>query len=55
MRPVIVNGTPGAVSFRDGQLFSLGAITVRGGKIVEMDFLVDPERLKELDLSILDS
>ena len=54
MRPVVVNGTAGAVSFLEGRLFSLGAITVRGGRIVEMDFLVDPERLAELDLSILD-
>jgi RNA polymerase sigma-70 factor, ECF subfamily len=54
MRPVIVNGTPGAVSFLEGRLFSIGAITVWGGRIVEMDFLVDPERLQELDLSILD-
>jgi RNA polymerase sigma-70 factor (ECF subfamily) len=54
MRPVTVNGAAGAVSFRNGRIFSLGAITVRGGKIVEMDFLIDPERLAELDLSILD-
>jgi RNA polymerase sigma factor (sigma-70 family) len=54
MRPVIVNGAAGAVSFLEGRLFSLGAMTVRGGRIVEMDFLLDPERLAELDLSILD-
>jgi RNA polymerase sigma-70 factor, ECF subfamily len=53
-RPVTVNGTAGAVSFLDGQLFSIGAITVRGRRIVEMDILADPERLQELDLSILD-
>ena len=55
MRPVTVNGAAGAVSFREGRLFALGAVTVRGGRIVEMDFLADPERLAELDLSILDS
>ena len=53
-RPVTVNGTAGAVSFLDGQLFSIGAITVRGRRIVELDILADPERLQELDLSILD-
>ena len=53
-RPVTVNGTAGAVSFLDGQLFSIGAVTVRGRRIVEMDILADPERLQELDLSILD-
>jgi RNA polymerase sigma-70 factor, ECF subfamily len=53
-RPVTINGTAGAVSSLDGQLFSIGAVTVRGRRIVEMDILADPERLQELDLSILD-
>jgi RNA polymerase sigma factor (sigma-70 family) len=53
VRPALVNGTPGAVSFRNGEPFSLGAITVRGGKIVELDFLSDPARLRELDLTML--
>jgi RNA polymerase sigma-70 factor, ECF subfamily len=42
------------VSMRDGEPFSIGGVTVRGGKIVEMDFLADPERLRRLDLTILD-
>jgi RNA polymerase sigma factor (sigma-70 family) len=54
MRPALVNGAAGGVAFRDGELFSVGAITVRGGKIVELDFFADPERLRELDLTILD-
>jgi len=54
MRRALVNGAAGAVSFRDGEIFSVGAVTVRDGKIVEMDFLGDPERLSELDLTILD-
>ena len=44
----------GAVSLRDGKPFSIGAVTVRDGKIVELDFLADPERLAQLDLTILD-
>jgi RNA polymerase sigma factor (sigma-70 family) len=51
--PVLINGTAGAVSFLDGQLFSVGAVTVSGGKIVEMDILADPERLRRLDLTVL--
>jgi RNA polymerase sigma-70 factor (ECF subfamily) len=39
---------------RDGRPFSVGAITVRDGKIVEMDFLADPQRLARLDLTVLD-
>jgi RNA polymerase sigma factor (sigma-70 family) len=50
----LVNGVPGAVSTLDGEPFSLGAITVRNGKIVEMDILADPDRLRELDLTILE-
>jgi RNA polymerase sigma-70 factor, ECF subfamily len=54
MRRALVNGAVGAVTMRDGKPFSVGAITVRGGRIVAMDFLADPERLRALDLTILD-
>jgi RNA polymerase sigma factor (sigma-70 family) len=54
VRPALINGVAGGVSFRDGQPFSVGAVTVRNGKIVELDFLADPERIRELDLTILD-
>jgi RNA polymerase sigma-70 factor, ECF subfamily len=53
MQPALVNGAAGSVSFRDGQLFSIGGVIIRGGKIVEMDILADPARLRELDLSVL--
>jgi RNA polymerase sigma factor (sigma-70 family) len=53
-RPALVNGTVGAVSIRDGELFAVGGVTIRDGKIVEMDILADPERLSQLDLTILD-
>ena len=39
---------------RGGEPFSLGAITVRGGRIVAMVFLADPERMRALDLTVLD-
>jgi RNA polymerase sigma factor (sigma-70 family) len=54
MRPALVNGAVGAVAIRDGEPFSVGALTVRGGKIVALDFLVDSERLGRLDLTVLD-
>jgi RNA polymerase sigma factor (sigma-70 family) len=53
MRRALVNGTPGFVSLRDGQPFSVGAVTISGGRIVEMDILADPERLAKLDLTLL--
>src|SRR5215469_7807274 len=54
-QPALINGVAGAVSVRDGKAISVGAFTVRGGKIVAIDFLADPERLSQLDLTILDS
>ena len=54
VRPALVNGAVGAVAMHDGEPFAVGALTVRGGKIVELDFLADPERLSQLDLTILD-
>ena len=53
-RPVLVNGAPGAVCLLEGKLFSVMAFTVMGGKIVEIDILRDPERLSQLDLTVLD-
>jgi RNA polymerase sigma factor (sigma-70 family) len=55
IQPALINGVAGAVSLRDGKPISVGAFTVRGGKIVAIDFLADPERLSQLDLTILDS
>jgi RNA polymerase sigma factor (sigma-70 family) len=54
IQPALINGVPGAVTTRDGQPFSVGAFTVRGGKIVALDILADPARLRQLDLTILD-
>jgi RNA polymerase sigma-70 factor (ECF subfamily) len=53
-RRALVNGAAGMVSLRDGKLFSVAAVTVRDGRIVEMDILADPERLAGVDLTVLD-
>ncbi len=50
----LVNGTVGFVSTRDGRPFSVGAATIIGGRIVEIDILADPERVAKLDLSVLE-
>jgi hypothetical protein len=42
------------VSPRGAESFSIGAVTVRNGKIVELDYSADRERLPDLDLTILD-
>jgi RNA polymerase sigma-70 factor (ECF subfamily) len=51
MRRVLVNGAAGIVTFRHGRPFSIGALTVRNGKIAEIDLLADPERIARLDLA----
>ena len=53
VRRALVNGAAGAVAFRDGKPFSVGAFTIANGKIAEIDFLVDPERIARLDLTVL--
>jgi RNA polymerase sigma-70 factor (ECF subfamily) len=53
IRRALVNGTPGGVAFRKGKPFSVGAFTIANGKIVEIDFLVDAERIARLDLTVL--
>jgi len=51
--PVLVNGAAGVVITLRGQPVSVMSFTVSGGKIVEINSIVDPERLRGLDLSVL--
>jgi len=53
-RPALVNGAAGEVVFREGRLIAVMGFTVKDGKIVAIDILADPERLRELDLAFLD-
>jgi RNA polymerase sigma-70 factor (ECF subfamily) len=53
MRRALINGAAGIVSYLDGRPFSIGAFTIEDGKIVEIDFLADPERIARLDLTVL--
>jgi RNA polymerase sigma factor (sigma-70 family) len=54
MRRALINGAAGIVAFLHGRPFSIAAVTVRNSKIVEIDFLADPERIARLDLDVLD-
>jgi RNA polymerase sigma-70 factor (ECF subfamily) len=49
-RPVLVNGTAGSLVVREGRPLALGAFTVRGARIVEIDIIADAERLTALGL-----
>jgi RNA polymerase sigma factor (sigma-70 family) len=54
VRPALVNGAAGVVVAPRGVPFSIMGFTVAGGRIVAIDSLADPERLRELDLTVLD-
>jgi RNA polymerase sigma factor (sigma-70 family) len=55
VQPALIHGAAGVVSTREGRLFSVLGFTVRGGRIVEINILADPERLSRLDLTVLDA
>jgi RNA polymerase sigma factor (sigma-70 family) len=49
-RPVLVNGAAGYLVAPQGRLFAVAALTVVGGKITEIDFVTDPDKLQKLTL-----
>jgi hypothetical protein len=55
VRPALVNGAAGVVVAPRGRPFSVMGFTVSGGKIVEIDSLADPDRLRQLDLAVLEN
>jgi RNA polymerase sigma factor (sigma-70 family) len=50
-RPALVNGTAGVILAPNDKPFSVAGFLISGGKIVEMDILADPVRLKDIDVS----
>jgi RNA polymerase sigma-70 factor (ECF subfamily) len=53
-RLLLVNGALGAAWYQDGQPVIVFAITVEERKIVEIEMIAEPERLRRLDLAALD-
>jgi RNA polymerase sigma factor (sigma-70 family) len=53
-RPALVNGVAGAVWAPGGRPRVVFGFKVTGGKIVEIDLIADPARLRQLALAILD-
>jgi hypothetical protein len=49
-----VAATAGVVMTAEGRPLAVMAFTVRQGRIAEIDILADPERLRRLDLAVLD-
>jgi RNA polymerase sigma factor (sigma-70 family) len=54
VRPALINGAAGVVVAANGRPLFVMAFTVIGGKVVAIDVLADPERLRHIDLSVLD-
>ena len=54
VRPALVNGAAGVVVAPHGRPFAVMGFTVRRGKIVRIDVLADPARLRRLGLTVLD-
>lgn len=50
-RLVLVNGSPGVVSFAEGRPLSVMSFTIRDGRITGLDILTDPARLAALGLA----
>src|SRR5215208_6901689 len=53
-RPVLVNGAVGVVVAPRGRLLMVLDFTIEDGKIVAIDAIADPERVRQLDLAMLD-
>jgi RNA polymerase sigma-70 factor (ECF subfamily) len=52
-KPALVNGSAGVVVVRCGQPFAVMGFTVVGSKIVDINVLSDPERLRHIELAVL--
>jgi RNA polymerase sigma factor (sigma-70 family) len=50
-RPALVNGTPGAVAAPGGNIVAVLAVTTQRDRIVEINILADPRRLRHLQPS----
>jgi RNA polymerase sigma factor (sigma-70 family) len=53
-QPALVNGSVGLVMAPLGRLFLVLAFTIQGDQITEIDIIAAPDRLRVLDLAILD-
>lgn len=53
LRPALVNGAAGAVITVGGRPFAVMGFTVAGGKIVEINAIADPERVRRIAAAVL--
>jgi RNA polymerase sigma-70 factor (ECF subfamily) len=53
LHPALVNGGAGVVVTVDGRPFAILGFTVSGGRIVEIDAIADPERVRRVAAAVL--
>jgi RNA polymerase sigma-70 factor (ECF subfamily) len=53
LHPALVNGSVGTVITRNGRPFAVLAFTIVNGKIVEIDGIRDPDRVRRLAAAVL--
>ena len=53
LHSVLVNGAAGVVVTVNGRPFAVMGFTVAGGRIVEIDTIADPERVRRVAASVL--
>jgi RNA polymerase sigma-70 factor (ECF subfamily) len=53
LRPTLVNGAAGVVAIVDGQANAVMGFTVAGGRIVQIDAIADPDRVRRIAAAIL--
>jgi hypothetical protein len=53
-QPALVNGAVGLVMAPRGRLFLVLGFTIADDKITEIDVIADPDRLRQLDLAVVD-
>jgi RNA polymerase sigma-70 factor (ECF subfamily) len=53
LRPALVNGAAGVVVIRRGQPLAVMGFTVANGKIVEIDAIADPERVRRIAAAVV--
>jgi hypothetical protein len=53
METALVDGTVGVIMARGRRLLRVARFAMKGGKIVAVDVIVQPARLRELGLAIL--
>ena len=53
LRPALVNGAAGVVITLGGRPYSVMGFTVVDGKIVEIDVIADPQRVRRIAAAVL--